>query len=160
MPTKPELESDLKTANSLVETLQQQVKDAVNVGNTLTGTIWLPRTADETFVIKGSGEEADKVIKKITWSQTSKGTPAVKFDAQLSSWDKLKSETIYGPTWSFVATDNGCGDLATRVREFIEADTRLVNFKAFPRFYKTKEGAPAFDFMITSLEVRPRKEAS
>ena len=160
MPTKPELEQQLETQNALVETLQQQVKSAENIGNTLTGTLWLPRSVDETFTIKGSEGKDDVVIEKIKWSQTQAGKPAVKFDSQLSIWDKQNQETVYGPTWKFVCTDNGNGDLASRVREFIEADTRLVNFKAFPRFYKTKDGATGFDFMITSLEVRPRKEAS
>ena len=160
MPTKPELEQQLETQNALVETLQQQVKSAENIGNTLTGTLWLPRSVDETFTIKGSDGKDDVVIEKIKWSQTQAGKSAVKFDSQLSIWDKQNQETVYGPTWKFVCTDNGNGDLASRVREFIEADTRLVNFKAFPRFYKTKDGATGFDFMITSLEVRPRKEAS
>ena len=145
---------------TLVESLQQQIKETENIGNTLIGTLWLPRSIDETFTIKGSEGKDDVVIEKIKWSQTQAGKPAVKFDSQLSIWDKQNQETVYGPTWKFVCTDNGNGDLATRVREFIEADTRLVNFKAFPRFYKTKDGAPGFDFMITSLEVRPRKEAS
>ena len=145
-------EKQSKEQIELIEGLQQQIKDVKGMGNTLTCTLYLPRSVNE----KGKtaqGEEFDK----ITWSKTDKGNQKVEFQAQLSSYDNLNGETKYGPNWKFQCSDNGV-KLASQVRQLIEANDRLVDISCFPRFYEA-DNRKCFDWMITSITPRPRPAA-
>mgnify|MGYP003132404021 FL=1 len=145
-------EKQSKEQIELIEGLQQQIKDVKGMGNTLTCTLYLPRSVNE----KGKTSEGEE-FDKITWSKTKDGNEKVVFAAQLSSYDKLNGETKYGPNWKFQCSDNGV-KLATQVRELIEADNRLVDIVCFPRFYEVN-GATFFDWMITAITPRPRPAA-
>ena len=143
-----------ESKSELVDALQKQLDEVKGpgFGNTLTCTIYLPRTVDEKGKTK-EGEEFDK----ITWSKTGDGNEKVEFQAQLSSYDKLNSETKYGPNWKFQCSDNGV-KLASQIRQLIESNDRLVNISCFPRFYES-DGRSCFDWMITSVTPRPRAAA-
>ena len=145
-------EKQSKEQIELIEGLQQQIKDVKGMGNTLTCTIYLPRTVDE----KGKTAEGGE-FDKITWSKTGDGNQKVEFQAQLSSYDKLNGETKYGPNWKFQCSDNGV-KLASQVRQLIEANDRLVDISCFPRFYEA-DNRKCFDWMITSITPRPRPTA-
>ena len=143
-----------ESKSELVDTLQKQLDEVKGpgFGNTLTCTIYLPRTVDE----KGKTAEGGE-FDKITWSKTDKGNQKVEFQAQLSSYDKLNGETKYGPNWKFQCSDNGV-KLASQVRQLIEANDRLVDISCFPRFYEA-DNRKCFDWMITSITPRPRPAA-
>ena len=140
--------------SKLVDSLEKQLTEVKGpgFGNTLTCTIYLPRTVDE----KGKTAEGGE-FDKITWSKTDKGNQKVEFQAQLSSYDKLNGETKYGPNWKFQCSDNGV-KLASQVRQLIEDNDRLVDISCFPRFYEA-DNRKCFDWMITSITPRPRPAA-
>ena len=140
--------------SKLVDSLEKQLTEVKGpgFGNTLTCTIYLPRTVDE----KGKTAEGGE-FDKITWSKTDKGNQKVEFQAQLSSYDKLNGETKYGPNWKFQCSDNGV-KLASQVRQLIEDNDRLVDISCFPRFYEA-DNRKCFDWMITSITPRPRPTA-
>tara|TARA_R100001443_G_scaffold69601_1_gene78085 strand:- start:218 stop:688 length:471 start_codon:yes stop_codon:yes gene_type:complete len=148
------LTEDLNAQKALVETLEKQVASLKPVGNTLTGTFWLPRSLNETA--RNSDGEEFPVIK---WSTTEGGAKKVTFPAQLSYIDKRSGEKFYSKSMSFTCSDNGV-KLASDIAKFIEADTRLCDFTAFPRFYLTNNQEKGEQWIITSITARPRPEAS
>jgi len=148
------LTEDLKTQKALVESLEKQVSSLKPVGNTLTGSFWLPRSLDQKAKNK-DGEE----FSIIKWSTTENGAKKVTFPAQLSYKDNRSGEWFYSKSMSFTCSDNGVS-LASDIAKFIEAGTLLCDFTAFPRFYLTRDGEKGEIWNITSITARPLPEAS
>jgi len=154
--TKARLE-ELEAAEqkvSAVDTLEKQLAAMKPVGNTLTGTFWLPRSIDQKAKTS-QGEEFD-VIK---WSTTETGSRKVTFSGQLSYLDKRSGDKFYSKSMSFTCSDNGV-KLASDVERFIKADTRLCDFTAFPRYFENKDGEKGEQWIITSITARPRPDAA
>jgi hypothetical protein len=140
--TKADLEiinGDLETANAALQDRIDQLEAALAA----TG-------ADDT-----QRDELSQTLwigDRYTPGKTRAGKPKVNFSAQKSVTDQ-GGQRHYGPYRSFVAY----GDLATTAIGILQGDDHLVDITAFESPWTDRSRRS--DWVITSIAVRPRKEA-